>query len=249
MKLYKAGACSVIFRSHLRTVHYLKLEDYRSAYLTSSGRSAIVRRSLIAASTATAARKKKLRQGRPGRRRPASALSSRDRGRRTANHAPRKKVSAKDGDSSTLGKIVESLKEVPVDPTSTGMPLCKVETNRTGEEAPGQIENRLPDPGPPPPLPLPPPSVLLPQRPPSPPARPKVFVNNFEESCLSLCRLCGLVYPVDSIRNHLKIAHLINIKQYREQYGHLEYVRETYLRSEAFKLLFLLALIFSFEIF
>ena len=63
-----------------------------------------------------------------------------------------------------------------------------------------------------------------------PPQPHQVFVDNFEESCLSLCRLCGLVYPMDSIRSHLKIAHLTNIRQYREQHGRLEYVRETYIR-------------------
>jgi hypothetical protein len=200
--LHKYRAASKTLRAHLRTVHYLKLQDYRTAYLTSSGRSAIGRRSSASASTTLpVARKKKPHPGRRGRR-PASSTKRRVR-RQAADSADARKT-----------ELVASYRtETDLKPDSelpSGLP-------ETDVAAPNSSEVLK--------------AVGVPERSPEPDLlTPRLFVDNFEESCLCLCRLCGLVYPVDSIRSHLKIAHLTNIRQYREQHGRLDYVRETYIR-------------------
>jgi hypothetical protein len=186
----------------LRTVHYLKLQDYRAAYLTPTGRSAVLRRSAAASATVSVSRKKKSRTGRRGRPRTAVASAS------PSSRPTRKSVDAPshlgDPQSATVD-VKESAAVSKEQGSSSGQPI---DAQDHKIEARGDLVKREKEPTPP----------------------PKMFVDNFEESCLSLCRLCGLVYPVDSIRSHLKIAHLVNIRQYREQHGPLEYVRETYLR-------------------
>ncbi len=199
---HKSRAASKTLRAHLRTVHYLKLQDYRTAYLTSSNRSAAGRRSSAPASTTVPInRKKKPHPGRRGRR-PASS---------TKRHVRRQPVDSADVAKTELLAINRT--ETDLNPDSelpSGLPETDVAASYSSEvlKAVG-VPDQSPDPD---------------------HLSPRLFVDNFEESCLCLCRLCGLVYPVDSIRSHLKIAHLTNIRQYREQHGRLDYVRETYIR-------------------
>ena len=192
-------------RAHLRTVHYLKLQDYRSAYLTTSGRSAIVRRSVVAA--ATTSKKRKSRHMRRGRRPAAAKPLSNGSVRQSADPT----VRPEDTGSPSLAPS----KTVPRDQKLRDLSESPSPTGNQADNSKGTTENTLGQ------------LVTSLSKPPQP---HQVFVDNFEESCLSLCRLCGLVYPMDSIRSHLKIAHLTNIRQYREQHGRLEYVRETYIR-------------------
>jgi hypothetical protein len=202
-----------VFRAHLRTVHYLKLQDYRSAYLTTAGRSAIVRRSLVAAATTSKKRRSRpVRRGRRSKTAPAPPANEN-------SHQPAKAVTGSPHDD-----LVEPGNRRPV-LNGESSKEQKISTVSFLPSASPELANKVPVP-----VAVSKYADIEPVGSLQQTTQSRVFVDNFEDSCLCLCKLCGQVYPVDSIRSHLKIAHLSNIRLYREEHGSLEYVRETYLR-------------------